>query len=192
MRLYYNTTSPYTRKVLIALHEKELIARTELVLVDPWTDAPELLAAAPVGKVPALVTDDGLTLSESTTICDYLDSLPGGPPLIGADRWPVMARVALAQGVIDAGFSAAMEKRRPAGTQSSAAAERHKRALLRIASQAEVRDGRFDLGDISLAAGLGYADFRLPEIDWRATRPDLADWFAQVSERPSMQATKPA
>jgi glutathione S-transferase len=178
---------------LIALHEKGLFARTDLRLVDPWADAPALLADAPVGKVPALVTDDGLTLSESTTICDYLDSLPGaGPSLIGADRWQVMARVALAQGVIDAGFSTMLEKRRPAGMQSPAAAERHKRALLRTIGAARAQAGRFDLGDISLAAGLGYADFRLPEIDWRAARPDLADWFDKVSERPSMTATKPA
>ncbi len=191
MRLYYNTTSPYTRKVLIALHETGLIARTELRLVDPWVDAPDLLDAAPVGKVPALVDDAGLTISESTTICDYLDSLSGGS-LVGKDRWPVMARVALAQGVIDAGFAAMLEKKRPGETQSGDILARHKRALLRIVGQAKVADGRFDLGDISLAAGLGYADFRLPELDWRSGRPDLADWLDKMSERPSMQATKPA
>ena len=104
----------------------------------------------------------------------------------------VMARVALAQGVIDAGFANVLEKRRPAEAQSPAAFERHKRALLRIVGQAHVANGRFDLGDISLAAGLGYADFRLPDIDWRAVRPDLGVWLAAVSARPSMQATKPA
>ena len=191
MRLYYNTTSPYTRKVLIALHETGLIAQADLRLVDPWADAPDLLAAAPVGKVPALVSDDGLTLSESTTICDYLDSLSDGA-LIGKDRWPVMARVALAQGVIDAGFAAMLEKKRPDAARSAAALARHARALLRIVGQAQTADGRFDLGDISLAAGLGYADFRLPEIDWRKERPDLAAWFAEIERRPSMRATKPA
>lgn len=191
MKLYYNTTSPYTRKVLIVLHEKGLFERTERILVDPWADPAAFHGAAPVGKVPALITDDGLTLAESTTICDYLDGL-SGPALIGPNRWEVMARVALAQGVIDAGFSAMLEKKRPEENRSAATLERHKRALLRIAGIAEVQSGRFDLGDISLAAGLGYADFRLPEVDWRAARPDLGDWLAKASARPSMAATKPA
>lgn len=192
MQLYYNVTSPYTRKVRIVLHEKGLFDSTEQILVDPWTDPAALHAAVPVGRVPALVTDDGLVLSESTTICDYLAGLPGGAPLIGQDRWPVMARTAVAQGIIDASFAIAIEARRPEALRSADAVARHKRAILRILASAAVKDGRFDLGDISLAAALGYLDLRVQDIDWRAARPDIAAWFATVTERPSMQATKPA
>jgi len=192
MQLYYNVTSPYTRKVRIVLHEKGLFDSTEQILVDPWADPAALHAAVPVGRVPALVTDDGLVLSESTTICDYLDSLPGGTSLIGQDRWPVMARVAIAQGIIDASFAIAIEARRPEGLRSADAVARHKRAILRILASAAAKDRRFDLGDISLAAALGYLDLRVQDIDWRAARPDIAAWFATVTERPSMQATRPS
>jgi glutathione S-transferase len=192
MRLYYNVTSPYTRKVRIVLHEKGLFDRTEQILVDPWIDPPTLHTAVPVGRVPALVTDDGLVISESTTICDYLDGLPGGAPLIGKDRWPVMARVALAQGIIDASFSIAIEARRPEALRSADIVARHKRAILRILASAAVEADRFDLGDISLAAALGYLDLRVQDVDWRKARPDIAGWFAKASERPSMQATRPS
>lgn len=192
MRLYYNVTSPYTRKVRIVLHEKGLFDTTEQILVDPWIDPPALQNAVPVGRVPALVADDGLVLSESTTICDYLDSLPGGTPLVGKDRWPVMARVALAQGIIDASFAIAIEARRPEALRSADAVARHKRAILRILASAEAKSGRFDLGDISLAAALGYLDLRVQDVDWRKARPDIAAWFAVAEQRPSMIATKPA
>lgn len=191
MRLYYNVTSPYTRKVRVVLHEKGLFDSTEQILVDPWTDPAALHAAVPVGRVPALVTDDGLALSESTTICDYLDSLPGGGSLIGQERWPVMARVAVAQGIIDASFAIAIEARRPEALRSTDAVARHKRAILRILTSAAVKNGRFDLGDISLAAALGYLDLRVQDVDWRAVRPDIAAWFTSASARPSMLATKP-
>jgi hypothetical protein len=31
----------------------------------------ELLAVTPIGRVPALVTDDGAVITDSTTICEY-------------------------------------------------------------------------------------------------------------------------
>jgi glutathione S-transferase len=192
MQLYYNLTSPYTRKVRIVLHEKGLFERTEQILVDPWADPAALHAAVPVGRVPALITDDGLVLSESTTICDYLDSLPGGPPLVGQDRWTVMARVAVAQGLIDAAFAIAIEARRPEALRSAETVARHKRAIRRILASADAQDGRFDLGDISLAAALSYLDLRVGDVEWRQARPDLAAWFAVTSQRPSMQATRPS
>lgn len=191
MRLYYNVTSPYTRKVRILLHELGLFESTEQILVDPWADPAELHEAVPVGRVPALVADDGLTLSESTTICDYLDALKGGA-FAGADRWRTMARVAVAQGIIDASFAIAVEGRRPEAQRSPEAVARHQRAIRRILMAAESEPGRFDLGDISLAAALGYLDLRVKEVDWRAARPDLAAWFAEIERRPSMQATRPA
>ncbi|HEY4135138.1 MAG TPA: glutathione S-transferase [Alphaproteobacteria bacterium] len=192
MRLYYNATSPYARKVRVVLHEKGLFDQVEQRLADPWTDAPELHAAAPVGKVPALVTDDGLTLSESTTIAEYLDSLPTGRSLIGDDRWPVMARASLGQGLIDASFAILIEGRRPEERRWPEAVARHRRAIERIIGTAEAEVGRFDFGDIALACGLAYMDFRVPDMPWRKARPDLAAWLDEANKRPSMQATKPA
>lgn len=190
MKLFYNPPSPYARKVLVTAHEKNLMERIELVPTDPWKDPPELLAVTPVGKIPALVTGDGTLIVESTTIAEYLDQVGDGPHLISGDRTGVMARTALAQGLIDAAFGIVIERRRPQERQWGEWIDRQRRAVDRTLQRLEPSGNGFDLGDISIACGLAYLDFRLPEIPWRKAHPVLADWLDQVSHRPSMRATK--
>jgi len=192
MKLYTNRPSPYGRKVLTVAHEKHLTDRIEIVQSDPWSDPADLLDATPVGKVPALLTDTGLLLTESTAISEYLDEIGTGPRLIGDDRWEVLGRVGLAQGLIDAAFGTVIERRRPPEHQWPDWAARLGRTIDRTLSRTPVPADRFDLGDISLACGLAYLDFRLPDVQWRNRYPDLAAWLDDVSSRPSMQQTKPA
>ncbi|MFT4520424.1 MAG: glutathione S-transferase [Halioglobus sp.] len=45
----------------------------------------EWLAVSPVGKVPAITTEDGRTLSESSVICDYLEETYPAVPLYPQD-----------------------------------------------------------------------------------------------------------
>jgi glutathione S-transferase len=47
------------------------------------------------------------------------------------------------------------------------------------------------MAQIAVGCALGYLDFRHPERDWRAGRPQLAAWFEKASETEAMQATKP-
>lgn len=192
MKLYSNRPSPYGRKVLAVIHEKQLADRIEIIQIDPWTDPTELLEATPVGKVPALLTEAGLLLTESTAISEYLDAIGPGPQLIGGNRWDVLARVGIAQGLIDAAFGTVIERRRPAERQWPDWIGRLGRVIERTLSRSAPPRNRFDLGDISLACGLAYLDFRLAEIDWRNRHTELAAWLDEVNRRPSMQATKPA
>lgn len=189
MKLYFNKPSPYARKVRVVIHEKQLAERIDWREVDPWADPPELLAASPVGKVPALVADDGTLFTESNTISEYLDHVGSGPALLGGDRFAVLARAALAQGLIDAAFGTVIERRRPAERQWSEWSDRLRRAVDRTFPRLTVDTGRFDLGDISTACALAYLDFRLPEIAWRASHPRLAAWLDTANRRPSMVAT---
>ncbi|MDP1165981.1 glutathione S-transferase C-terminal domain-containing protein, partial [Klebsiella pneumoniae] len=48
----------------------------------------------------------------------------------------------------------------------------------------------FDIAAISVACALGYLDFRHPDMQWRLDNPRLAAWYAEVSQRPSMQQTQ--
>lgn len=191
MKLFFNVASPYARRVIVTVHEKGLTGRIEMCEIDPWSDPADLQAATPVGKVPALVTDDGLLITESALIGEYLDAVGDGPSLLGADRMLTQVRGALAQGLIDAAFAIVIEGRRPAERQWPDWIDRQRRAIDRLLPRVETQDGRFDLGDIALAAGLGYLDFRLPDIAWRAAHPRLADWLDTVDQRPSMIATAP-
>jgi glutathione S-transferase len=45
--------------------------------------APEHLARNPLGQVPVLELDDGTAISETVSICRYLDALHPEPPLFG-------------------------------------------------------------------------------------------------------------
>lgn len=192
MKLYYIRPSPYGRKVLVVAHEKGLLDRLELIQTDPWVDPPDLLAFSPIGKVPVLVTDDGGVITESAIISEYLDGIGIGPRLIEGDRISVLARAAVAQGLTDAAFAIVIERRRPADRQWTSWIDRQRRAAERTLARVRKPDGaRFDLGDITLACGLAYLDFRLPEVEWRRTYPPLAEWLDEVNRRASMQATVP-
>src|SRR4028118_716419 len=90
MKLYSGPLSLFSRKVEIALREKDL--PFERIGV-PFSQTrgyspkhPDVLAANPKGQVPVLVDGD-LTLYDSTVILEYLEDahpepalLPPGPP----------------------------------------------------------------------------------------------------------------
>lgn len=191
MKLYFNPPSPYARKVLVAAHEVGLIDEIELYEVDPWSDPPALLDATPLGKVPALITNSGSLVTESTTICMVLDAASRSQSIARAGTMDVFARASLAQGLTDAAFGIVIEQRRPENRQLTSWTDRMVRAIKRTLPHLEATT-RFDLGDVSLACALAYLDFRLGSIGWRDARPDLADWLDRVAERPSMIATRPA
>ena len=51
--------------------------------------------------------------------------------------------------------------------------------------------GQPDIGDLAIAVGLAYVDFRLQEVRWRERTPALAGWLDEFSERPSLLVTRP-
>lgn len=197
MQLYTSPTSPYARKVRMVVLETGLADRVEEIVVNPFDDPPDLAAANPLGKVPVLVLPDGEVLFDSTVICAFLDSLAPGPRLVPdpPEGWRVLRQQALGNGMMDALFALVIERRRPAAERSLSWQVRWRSAFLRAADMLEDDPGVFDrdltLAQITFGAALGYADFRTPDIDWRADRPRLADGFARFVLRPSMQATHP-
>lgn len=192
MKLYLNPPSPYARKVVTTAHELGLLHRLEILKFDPWIDPPDLIDATPLCKVPALVAMDGRLIVESTTICEVLMEVAGKPLMDGAGRLDVMARAAIAHGMMDAAFISVIETRRPPERQWPEWIDRQHRAVMRTLPRVAVPpDGRFDLGDVTLACTLAYLDFRIPKLAWRNARPDLAVWLGAINERPSMVASKP-
>jgi len=74
MKLLSSPTSPYARKVRIALAEKKIDC--ELVEASPWAADSIVPTHNPLGKVPVLLLDDGTALYDSRVIVepDYLAS----------------------------------------------------------------------------------------------------------------------
>lgn len=72
MKLYSITLSPFAARARLALHIKGVAYDMEAPL-GGGTRSPAFLAMNPIGKLPVLVTEDGLAIAESETIIDYLD-----------------------------------------------------------------------------------------------------------------------
>ena len=80
LKLRNSATSPYVRKVRVLLLETGLEDRVELIdtHVTPTTPNAELNVDNPIGKVPVLLTENGMALYDSPVICEYLDSQHSG------------------------------------------------------------------------------------------------------------------
>ena len=117
MKLVVSLTSPYARKIRVVLAEKGLPFELEVDI--PWLADTRVPGYNPLGKVPALVADDGEVWFDSPVIVEYLDTL-AGPALLPADRLaalPVRQAEALADGITDAAVAAFLEGMRPAERQ---------------------------------------------------------------------------
>lgn len=81
--LYHLWLHPFSRKVRIALAEKNL--EFELKIEKVWERRTEFLTLNPAGDVPVLVEPDGTTLTDSQVICEYLDEVYNNQSLLGSD-----------------------------------------------------------------------------------------------------------
>lgn len=200
MELYLNATSPYARLVRIVLLEKGLMDAVTLKWCDPWADDADLLKANPAGRIPALVTEEGTTLSESMLIAMYLDSLDNGkptPPMLPSNSLSDVLHLAgLGQNLMDAAFTSVIARKHYGQEiDQSELGQRRARAMQRLLEQlnSELSGNptaeSIHLGDIAIAVALEYLAFRLPEIRWKEAHPQLAAWHAAVTARTSFQQT---
>src|SRR5204863_9658488 len=121
MKLLASLASPYTRKVRIVLAEKKIECELELVDVNPAENP--VNAHNPLGKVPALVLDDGSALYDSRVIVEFLDARSPINRLIPdetRERVAVRRWEALADGVLDAGLLVRYESLRDKKERSKA------------------------------------------------------------------------
>jgi glutathione S-transferase len=175
---------------------REIEGQIELVTTNPHVSPPALLAANPLSKVPALITEDGLGLFDSPVICEYLDTLEGALPLFpraGGARWLALKHQAIGDGMMDAAVARRGESTRPKEAAREAFMARQKAAVDRslAALEAEVPHKAVDIGTISVGCALGYLDFRFAHEPWRPAAPKLAAWFLAFGENPGMARTVP-
>jgi glutathione S-transferase len=199
MKLRHSPTSPYVRKVTVTAIELGLDGRIERVPTNTQDPKSDHAADNPLGKVPALITDEGERLYDSPVICEYLDSLAGGAKLFppaGAERWCALRQQALADGILDAAVLKMLEtRRRPEalrwGGWVRLQGGKIGKALDQLEREAGTLESPLTIGQVAAGCALGYLDFRFPEDDWRAAHPKLAEWYEGFAKRPSMRQTVP-
>lgn len=201
MKLIYSPASPFVRKVLVLAHEAGISDRLERVNPGPLTPVnpnPEVVRVNPLGKIPTLVLDDGVSLSDSRVICEYLDGLHDGAlfPAAGKERYRALTLQALADGLMDTAVGLRYETFvRPAEKQwdqwIDKQRERYHRVLDHFDAGISSAGDAPTIGTIAVGCALGYLDFRFADDDWRAGRERLAGWYDAFAARPSMRATEP-
>ncbi|MBL0901493.1 MAG: glutathione S-transferase family protein, partial [Reyranella sp.] len=86
MQLVGVTRSPYTRRVAITLELYGISYR--LQALSSFGNREEVRAANPLGRIPALVLDDGETLVDSPAIIAHPAEVHGLSPALGPPSGP--------------------------------------------------------------------------------------------------------
>jgi glutathione S-transferase len=189
--------SPFGRKVKIAASTLGLMNRISIVVADTSDPNEVLRQQNPLGKIPALVLEDGSVLFDSRVIVEYLDFLAGGGMLIpsGVARFPVLRLAALADGISEAVLLQVYETRyRPVDKRVDAWVElqagKVSRGMAALEAAPPVLGARLDVGVIALACALGYQDLRQGGT-WRAQHPRLVAWLDAFAARcPAFEETR--
>ncbi|MDR3415872.1 MAG: glutathione S-transferase N-terminal domain-containing protein [Nevskia sp.] len=199
MKLYMTHTSPFARKVRVVVQELGLSDSVGEVPVDPYAAPADFLVVNPLSKVPALVTEKGEHLFDSSLIVEYLQTRGRGLAAMprGAQRWTLLRRLQLAEGILTAAVACRMEQRRPPEFVYQGWLDRQASAINRAldaldAEAAELlHDGAVRTVEVSAGVALAYLDYRMPALQWRNGRERLASWYFTFAQRPSMLSTQP-
>jgi len=198
MKLFGTLTSPYTRKVRVALIEKRM--ECEFVIEAPDTPGSHVKTFNPLGKIPVLVLDDETAIYDSRVIVEHLDNASPGHRLIPDDNRPrtqVRRWEALADGCTDAAVAVLMELRRESAHQDESLLRRqHEKINSALQTMADDLGNKpwctgdfFNLADIATGCCLGFLALRLPATDWRNDYPQLARLADKLALRPSFRDT---
>ena len=113
MKLFHSPTSPFARKVMACAIARGI--EDQITLIPASGEGDELGKVNPLGKIPCLVTDDGLALFDSPVICEFLDTVGNVFPMFPehGQRFRALRFQALGDGICDAAVLARGESGRP-------------------------------------------------------------------------------
>jgi len=183
MKIFYSDASPYSTKVRMAARYAGL--PVEAVVVDTGANPAELLAANPLGKIPTLLTDDGLAVYDSRAIMNFIDRQTRGAlyPRNAAKRTEVDVLEATADGICDSLLSIVYERRtRPEDKVHQPWIDRQWQKVERALDHLEANMPRLGkkphAGHFALAAMLRYIEMRFAG-KWQRGRPKLKRYLAR-------------
>lgn len=198
--LFHLWLHPFSRKVRIALREKDL--EFELKIEKVWERRTEFLALNPAGDVPVLIESDGTTLANSAVICEYIEEVYPETNLLGHD--PVQRAetrrliswfdMKFNREVTDNLVGEKMMKQvlrlgEPHGPSIRAGHANIHYHLDYIGFLMEKRNwlagDHFSLADIAAASHLSTIDY-MGDVPWEEHQA-AREWYAKVKSRPSFK-----
>jgi glutathione S-transferase len=194
-KILYSPASPFAAKArMVAAHVGYAF---EAVLTKTDDIPADLIAANPLGKIPALVTDDGKGIFDSKVITQFLNRASGGKalPKNAAKRLEAEMLESLADGIGDCAIACVYERRqRPEDKVYQPWIDKQwakvTRGLDHLETSAPKLPAKIHAGHIALAANLAYLNLRFPE--WSKGRPKLKRWLKKFTDKfPELGALLP-
>ena len=193
-----SAASPFGRKVRIGAELCGLSDRITIEPSNPTDPGDSIQTQNPLGKIPALILEDGAVRYDSRVILEWLDDKAGGGIILpkGEERFEALTLQATADGIMDANVLVISEGRfRPAEMRHQPWVDRQeekvRRALRTLEASPPAMSARAHVGHIALACARGHRDFRF-EGDWRKAHPRLVEWLeAFEAAVPIYAATRP-
>jgi glutathione S-transferase len=191
--------SPYVRRVAVSLRVLGLSYAHDTRSV--FADFDAMRAVNPLGRIPALVLDDGEVLIDSAAILDWLDQTVGPErallPPGGAERRRALRRIALATGAIDKVGAAAYERMiRPSALRWPEWIERcliqGAGAIAALAAEPWPAGEKLDQAEITTTCMIRYVRMADPELLQPGRFPTLDALSDRCEALPAFQATWPA
>ncbi|MEM6577899.1 MAG: glutathione S-transferase family protein [Pseudomonadota bacterium] len=198
-KLYHVALSPFCRKVRLVLAEKKI--ECELIEERYWDASADFLRRNPAGKVPVLRLD-GLTMAESTPICEYIEEMYPEPSLLpqdAADRYETRRLVAWFDDKFHSEVTSKLLYERvnkklmaqgfPDSTHVKAGAKAIK---FHIDYMTWLLDRRkwlagntMTLADFAAAAHFSALDY-ISDVDWHRSEA-VKNWYAKIKSRPAFR-----
>jgi len=190
MILRSSPPSPFGRKVKLAAAILGLDKEITIEKADPTDASDTIRKQNPLGKIPALIVEDGTVLYDSPVILEYLDHRAGGGKIVPQEpnaRFAALTLQALCDGILDAcillvyeGRWRPVEKHEPKWIDHQTG--KVERAFAVLEANPPALTAVPDVGQITLACALGYQDLRFGG-KWRGSYPRLLKWHDEFEAR---------
>ena len=190
MILRSSPPSPFGRKVKLAMSILGLDSQVTIEKADPTDAGDSIRKQNPLGKIPALIVEDGTVLYDSPVILEYLDHRAGGGKILPREsnaRFAALTLQALCDGILDAcillvyeGRWRPVEKHEPKWIDHQTG--KVERAFAVLEANPPALTAVPDVGQITLACALGYQDLRFGG-KWRGSYPRLLKWHDEFEAR---------
>lgn len=192
MKLYYTTRSPYARKVLLTALKTGVYDSIDLIEINLMEKPAEFTSANPIGRIPALIDENGQVYYDSNAICTFLEA--HGNKTVSKTITSENL-VSLCDGLMDITVDLFKETLRPKERQSDTQLTKLKANIRHCLTYLETIITDFDQTlsphAISLICALDYLTFRFPELGPDKSHPRLTQWKTEMAKNEAVHKTVP-